>query len=78
MAGWGKAVKVVTAVTAVPATSAAALFPNSVDVMWEKVDSVSPCPFQQLGVITDLVPRRLPLGRHTASGPRVQRQEGKQ
>lgn len=74
MAGWGKAVKAVTA-TSVAATSVAASFLNSVDVMWEKVDSVNPCPFQQLGVVTDLVPRRLALER-PASGPRVQRQAG--
>lgn len=73
-AGWGKEVKVVMAVTV---RSVAASFVNSVDLMWEKVDSVNPCPFQQLEVIVDLVPRHPPLERRTASRPRAHRQEGK-
>lgn len=75
MAGWGTAVRAAKTVRAVTATSVAASFLNSVDVMWEKADSVDPCPFQQLGVVTDLVPRRLAL-EQPASGPRVQRQGG--
>lgn len=64
-------------VTAVTARSVAASFVNSVDLMWEKVDSVNLCPFQHPEVIVDLVPSHPLLERHTASRPRAQRREVK-